>query len=61
MQRRVVVIPIVIIPDQVVLSLVVMEYRAVIIPAHLRAVVRLDIPTLKVQRFNGQPFERDVN
>jgi hypothetical protein len=61
MQYRVVVNPIITIPDQVVFSLVVMEYRAVIMPAQLRAMVRLDIPLLKVQRFDRQPLERDVN
>jgi hypothetical protein len=61
MQYRVVVNPVVIIPDQVVLSLVVMEYRAVVMPAHLRVVIRLDIPALEVLRFDGQPLERDVN
>lgn len=62
MQHRVVVNLIVIIPDQVVvLSLVVVEYRTVIMPAHLRGVVRLDIPLLKTRRSDGQPLERDVN
>ena len=61
MQYRIVVDQIVILPDQVVISLVVMEYCAVIMPAHIRAIVRLSIPLLEVQRFEGQTLERDIN
>ena len=61
MQHRIVVNPVVIIPDQVVLFLVVMEYRAVVIPAYLRVVIRLDITVPEVLRFERQRLERDVN
>ena len=60
MQHRIVVNP-VIIPDQVILSLVVMEYSAVITPAYLRVVIRLDIAVPKVLRFNRQRLQRNVD
>ena len=41
MQHRIVVNPVIIIPDQVVLSLVVMEYSAIIMQAYLRVMIRL--------------------
>lgn len=41
----------VVIPDQIVLSLIVMKYRAVIMPAHLRGVIRLNVLILEVERF----------
>lgn len=61
MQYRVVVNPFVITPDQIVLSLVVMEYRTVIVPAHVRVMTRLDILVLEGLRPDRQPLERDVN
>jgi len=53
---------VVIIPDQVPLSSVVMENRAVIIPARLCVVARLDdpLPTI-IRGSERQPLERDVN
>ena len=61
MKHRVVGNPIITIPGQVILSLVIMEYRAVIMMAQFRVVVRLYTPLLEVQRFDGQLLERDVN
>lgn len=61
MQYRIIVNPVVIIPDQVVLSLIVMEYRAVVMPAYLRVVIGLDIPISEALRFERQRLERDIN
>ena len=61
MEHGVVVNPIFIVPDQVSLTLVAMEYRAVIMPTRLRAVARLDDPFLIIIRGSErQPLERDV-
>ena len=51
----------VIIKIRVVLSLVVVEYRAVVIPAHLRTTVRLGIRVRAVWGSERQPLERDIN
>jgi len=61
MHYRIVVNPVIIIPDQVILSLIVMEYCTVVIPAYLRVVIRLDIPISEILRFERQRLKRDVN
>ena len=61
MQDCVIVNKIIIIPVQIIVPLIVVDYRAVVVPANLRAVVGLDTLVLKVQRFKRQPLERDVN
>lgn len=46
---------------QVVVLWIVVEYRAVVVPAYIRAVVRLGIHILEVQRLEGQSLKRDIN
>ena len=61
MQDGIVVIKFVVVPVQVILSLIVVEYRTIVVPAPLRPMVRLNIPISEVQRFERQPLERDIN
>ena len=61
LQDSVIVNKFIIIPLRVVLSLIVMDYRAVVVPAYLRFAVRLDVLFFEAKRFEGQSLESCVN
>lgn len=61
MQDGAVVGRVIVAPIQVILTLIIVEHCAIVVPAYLRAVVGLGIPVLKAQGVEGQPFKGGVN